>query len=174
MEQVKADVQISIEDSRWKKVLDEPIERFIETHVASTLNFDRIINTIPTHVEVSVVLTNDYEIKELNREYRGKDKATNVLSFSQETDLFNLKDLNACVLLGDIVLSIETIQLEAEQQHKLMQHHLAHLIVHSTLHLIGYDHETDSDAQVMESLEIDILHQHGISNPYESDTAFMV
>ena len=174
MRQVKAELQVSLEDSRWKKVMDESLDRFIQTHIESTLNFDRIVNTVPRQVEISIVLTNDEEIKALNRDYRGKNKATNVLSFPQETDLLSLKDLSACVLLGDIVLSIETIQREAEQQQKLMQHHLAHLIVHSTLHLLGYDHETDSDAQVMESLEIDILHLHGISNPYESDTAFMV
>ncbi len=174
MERVRAELQVSLEDSRWKKVIDESLDRFIQTHIESTLNFDRIVNTVPRQVEISIVLTNDEEIKELNRDYRGKNKATNVLSFPQETDLLSLKDLNACVLLGDIVLSIETIQREAEQQQKLMQHHLAHLIVHSTLHLIGYDHETDRDAGVMESLEADILHQHGISNPYESDTEFMV
>jgi probable rRNA maturation factor len=174
MGQIKVDLHVSLEDSRWKTVLDQSIEPFIQTYIESTLSFDRIVNNVPKHVEVSAVLTNDEEIKELNRDYRGKDKATNVLSFPQETNLITLKDLNACVLLGDIVLSIETIQHESEQQQKIMEHHLAHLIVHSTLHLMGYDHETDSDAEVMESLEIDILRQHGISNPYESDTAYMV
>lgn len=174
MGQVRVDLQVSLEDVRWKNAIEHSIDAFIQTHIEATLNFDRIVNSVPKHVEVSIVLTNDEEIQALNRDYRGKDKPTNVLSFPQETDLLRLKDLSACVLLGDIVLSIETIQREAEQQQKLMQHHLAHLIVHSTLHLLGYDHETDSDAQVMESLEIDILHLHGISNPYESDTAFMV
>lgn len=174
MEKVKVQLQSSLEDHRWKKVIDQPIESFVKAYIESTLNFERVVNDVPKQVEVSVVLTNDEEIRALNRDYRGKDKTTNVLSFPQETDLSSLKNLNACVLLGDIVLSIETIQLEAEQQQKLMQHHLAHLIVHSSLHLIGYDHETDSDAEVMESLEVDILNQRSISNPYESDSKYMV
>jgi probable rRNA maturation factor len=168
------DVQVSLEDSRWNKAVDEPIESFLKTYILSTLSHPDIVSKVPTTMEVSVVLTNDDEIRELNREYRGKDKPTNVLSFPQEVDLSTMKHLDACVLLGDIVLSIETIQLEVIQQQKLMQHHLAHLIVHSTLHLIGYDHETDSDAERMESLEVDILHHHNIPNPYESDTSYMV
>lgn len=168
------DVHISLEDSRWETVLDEPIASFIETYIGAALNHPDVAPNLPRNVEVSVVLSNDGEIQELNHEYRGKDKPTNVLSFPQEADVFSLKHLDTCVLLGDIVLSIETIQREIVQQQKLMHHHLAHLIVHSTLHLIGYDHETDSDAEKMEALEIDILGQYTIPNPYESDNSYMV
>lgn len=171
---IEFDLQISIEDARWKKIAEIPIKTFLETYVRMVLNHPNVALNIPQNVEISVLLTNDEEIKDLNREYRGKDKPTNVLSFPQETDLSSMCDLEACVLLGDIVLSIETIQLEAKQQQKLMHHHLAHLIVHGTLHLLGYDHETDTEAEEMEALEIDILKRHNIANPYESNTAYMV
>ncbi len=174
MSHVRVQLHVAVEDSRWNKVIDEPIESFLKTYIEGTLNYPTVSEGIPRSVEVSVVLTNDDEIKVLNRDYRGKDKPTNVLSFPQETDLSSLVNLDACVLLGDIVLSIETIQLEAVQQQKLMHHHLAHLTVHSTLHLVGYDHENDSDADHMESLEIDILSNFNIPNPYESDTSYMV
>jgi probable rRNA maturation factor len=174
MKELSVDVQVSLEDSRWKKVVDGSIESFLQTYIRATLSHPDVVGQVPKTMEVSVVLTNDEEIRELNRDYRGKDKPTNVLSFPQEVDLSTMKNLDACVLLGDIVLSIETIQLEVIQQQKLMHHHLAHLIIHSTLHLIGYDHETDSDAEQMESLEVDILHQYNIPNPYESDTPYMV
>ena len=174
MSSLSLDVQISLEDARWKKVVNEPIESFLQTYIVAALSHPDIVLQIPKNLEVSVLLTNDDDIRELNRDYRGKDKPTNVLSFPQEVDLSTMKHLDACVLLGDIVLSIDTIQHEIMQQQKLMHHHLAHLIVHSTLHLIGYDHETDSDAELMESLEVDILHHHNIPNPYESDSSYMV
>ncbi|MDP3936351.1 MAG: rRNA maturation RNase YbeY [Alphaproteobacteria bacterium] len=174
MKSLSVDIQVSLEDARWKKVVDGSIESFLKTYILAALNHPDVVVNIPKKLEISVVLTNDEDIKELNRDYRGKDKPTNVLSFPQEVDLSTMKHLDACVLLGDIVLSIETIQLEVIQQQKLMQHHLAHLIIHSTLHLIGYDHETDSDAGRMESLEVDILSHHNIPNPYESDTSYMV
>lgn len=171
---IKIDLQIAIEDDRWKETLKDSLETFIRTYVSATLNYPKIEIVMPKHIEVSIVLTNDQEIQMLNREYRGKDKPTNVLSFPQETDLSAIKNLHTCVLLGDIVLSIETIQMEAEQQQKLMHHHLAHLIVHSVLHLIGYDHETAREADEMEFLEVEILQQHNIPNPYESDSAYLV
>jgi probable rRNA maturation factor len=171
---IQSEVHVSQEDSRWDTILDEPIKAFIETYVSAALNHSTVAPNLPATVEISIVLTNDAEIQVLNHEYRGKDKPTNVLSFPQETDFDALKHLETCVLLGDIVLSIETIQREVDQQQKLMHHHLAHLIIHSALHLVGYDHETDSDAEKMEALEIDILHQYTIPNPYESDNSHMV
>jgi probable rRNA maturation factor len=170
---INLDLQISVEDTRWNKIMSQPIEAFISTYIESTLNHSQIISTIPKHLEISVLLTNDEEIKELNRMYRGKDTPTNTLSFPQEEDISSMRNLDACVLLGDIVLSIETIQIEAVQQQKSISHHLAHLIVHSVLHLLGYDHEKDNDAKEMEALEIDVLQLHNIANPYESDTSMV-
>lgn len=106
--------------------------------------------------EISVVLTDDAEIQTLNKEWRGKDKPTNVLSFPQDEDL----------LLGDIILSLGTIENEARSQDKALADHTAHLIVHGLLHLLGYDHEDEGEAEEMESLEIAICAQLGIRNPY--------
>lgn len=174
METIKIDLQIALEDSRWETVVPSSIESFLETYIVATLNHADVRSCLPRYVEVSVVLTNDVEIKPLNLKYRGKNQPTNVLSFPQETDVAAMKHLNTCVLLGDIVLSIETIQLEAQQQQKLMHHHLAHLITHGTLHLIGYDHEVAEAAKEMESLEVNILRQYDIPNPYEFDTAHRI
>jgi probable rRNA maturation factor len=168
---ISAQVHIAIEDSRWRVALQDDIQSVIESYIITTLNHPVIVERMPKQVEVSVVLTNDEDIKCLNRDYRGNDKPTNVLSFPQEADIASMKNFDACALLGDIVLSIETIQKEALQQQKPMHHHLAHLIVHGTLHLIGYDHESDKDATVMESLEISILQQLSVSNPYEVDNS---
>lgn len=174
MIRLELELQFAVEDRRWETFLNEPFEAFFRTYIYSTLTYPDVLNNIPKNIEISLLLTNDQNIQELNQEYRGKNKPTNVLSFPQEEDVSILKNMDTCVLLGDIVLSIETIEIESKQQQKLMHHHLSHLIVHSTLHLIGYDHETEEEAEQMEALEIAILQQHNIPNPYESDSAYMV
>lgn len=107
--------------------------------------------------EVSVVLTNDREIQNLNKTFRYKDKPTNVLSFPSHEE----------GELGDIILAYETILREAEESKISPLHHTLHLIVHGFLHLLGYDHEKDNDAQQMENMEIQILKDLNIANPYE-------
>lgn len=106
--------------------------------------------------ELSIVLVDDAFIQNLNKKYRNKDKPTNVLSFPQDDDFS----------LGDIVLALETIERESKEQNKLFEHHLSHLVVHGTLHLLGYDHETDEEAEEMETLEVKILSELAIENPY--------
>jgi probable rRNA maturation factor len=119
-------------------------------------------------VEVTIKLTTDAEIQDLNRRYRGKDKPTNVLSFvaMDEADIQALPE-GAPFILGDIALAFETVEREALEQDKPFSHHVNHLVVHGLLHVLGYDHETDEDAAEMESLEIAILNQHAIPNPYK-------
>ncbi len=113
------------------------------------------------HGELAIVLSDDSAIRMLNRDWRGTDAATNVLSFPTRH-----RNDAAPPLLGDIVLAYETIAREAEQQGKLFAHHLAHLAVHGFLHLLGYDHERDDDAERMEALERDILARLEIPDPY--------
>lgn len=113
--------------------------------------------------ELSIVLTDDVEIKKLNREWRQKNKATNVLSFPAFETAVGQKP---GPMLGDIVLAFETIEQEALESNIRFLDHLSHLIVHGLLHLLGYDHEIDMDAEQMEALEIEILAQMGIKNPY--------
>ncbi len=113
--------------------------------------------------EVSLVLADDAFVHALNKQYRGKDKPTNVLSFPSPDEY---KDMDVW-LAGDIVVALETLQREAAEQHKSLDAHLTHLLVHGALHLKGYDHILDEEADVMEALEIDILHQLGYRNPYQ-------
>lgn len=120
-------------------------------------------------IEVSVKLSDDSEVQSLNKAYRGKDKPTNVLSFPQiQPDLLetlaNTDDGEA--LLGDIILAYETCQREASAKGIPFPHHISHLIVHGSLHLLGYDHENEIDAGLMENCEINALATLGIANPY--------
>ena len=106
--------------------------------------------------EVTIRLVDTAESHELNLTYRNKDKPTNVLSFPSEEDIF----------LGDIAISFNTLVKEAEEQDKEFYHHFIHMLIHGVLHLLGYDHETDDEAEEMETLEIKILEDMGIKNPY--------
>jgi probable rRNA maturation factor len=110
--------------------------------------------------EVAIVLTDDQTIRALNRDWRGIDAATNVLSFPTKN--------TGGRHLGDIVLAYETIAREARREHKSFAHHLAHLAVHGFLHLAGYDHESEREALVMEDAERAILRQLAIPDPYRA------
>ena len=107
--------------------------------------------------EVSLALSDDAAVRALNRDYRGKDKPTNVLSFESGERPF----------LGDVVLALETVLAEAEAQGKPPADHFSHLVVHGVLHLLGHDHETKSGARRMENLEVSVLAGLGVPDPYE-------
>ena len=132
--------EISIEESAWNDISD------LKSHIETVLDGE----------ELSILLTNDGHIQQLNRDFRDKDKPTNVLSFPDGEDGY----------LGDIAIAYETIKREAEEQEKEIHHHFIHMLVHGLLHLKGYDHETDEEAEEMEALEIKILADMGIKNPY--------
>jgi probable rRNA maturation factor len=114
--------------------------------------------------ELAILLTDDSAVRALNRDWRGKDVATNVLSFPLPVAGGGGDDI--AVLLGDIVIAFETTAREAAAENKPFGHHLAHLAVHGFLHLVGYDHETDQEADAMEQLETMILARLGIPDPY--------
>jgi probable rRNA maturation factor len=116
--------------------------------------------------EVAVMLTDDAGIRTLNNNWRGIDKPTNVLSFPalQPSGAGGPDDVPR--MLGDIAIAYQTTRKEADDEQKPFEHHLSHLAVHGYLHLIGYDHENDADAEIMESLETEILAQLGIPDPY--------
>jgi probable rRNA maturation factor len=113
-------------------------------------------------VELSVVLGDDALSRRLNREYRGEDKPTNVLSFA----MGNEATTGSPQLAGDVVIALETLIKEAKLQHKTPEEHLGHLVVHGVLHLAGFDHREDSAASEMEQLEIAVLESLGLKDPY--------
>ena len=108
--------------------------------------------------ELSIALVNDKEIQFLNKKFRDKNKATNVLSFPSN---------GPAPILGEIILSYETLKKEAEELLIPFKHHLIHMLVHGFLHLQGFDHQTDEDAATMEKLEVQVLSDLNIDNPYK-------
>jgi probable rRNA maturation factor len=116
--------------------------------------------------ELAVMLTDDAGIRTLNSNWRGIDKPTNVLSFEALQPTGGSSPDDAPRMLGDIAIAYETTRKEADDEQKPFDHHLSHLAIHGFLHLIGYDHENDADAEAMETLEQEILAQLGIPDPY--------
>lgn len=155
-------IDIVVESSLWAEQPEaEPTLRQAIAAAASA----RIPHTA---AEVAVVLTDDAAIRRLNSQWRGVDRPTNVLSFPALSAAHGTTVGNDGPprLLGDIVLSYETLAREAAAEGKPFCHHLAHLAVHGFLHLLGYDHESDGAAEAMETLEGDILAQLGVPDPY--------
>jgi len=128
------------------------------------------IATTDALIEIAVRLTSDDEVRRLNAQYRQKDKPTNVLSFPMiEPDLIGALTQNSDdgeVLLGDIVLAHSVCETEAAEKGVTVEQHATHLIVHGVLHLLGYDHQGDSEAEAMESMERAALETLGIPDPY--------
>jgi probable rRNA maturation factor len=149
-------LDISIDHKNWKSVAS--LRKLTKTAIKATISDD--------DVSVSVLFTGDAEILEVNKQWRGKAYATNVLSFpvSPTTPVPDGEPRP----LGDIILAYGVIAKEAAEQKKTIANHVAHLIVHGTLHLLGYDHEDDGEASIMEAREIEILTGLGIENPYRS------
>lgn len=140
-------------DKRWAKLLPS-----WEQEISCTLDVAvEVLSQDFSHLEVSVVLAEDEAVRELNKTYRLTNKPTNVLSFPSEE----------AGELGDIILAYETVKKEAEEADISFLHHTLHLIVHGFLHLLGYNHEEDEEANCMETMEIQILKKQGIANPYE-------
>ncbi|MEH6402383.1 MAG: rRNA maturation RNase YbeY [Sneathiella sp.] len=137
-------------------------------HILSELDLDA--PPASPGIEISFLFSDDTHIQKLNKEYRQKDSPTNVLSFPQaELSTQTLQEtllFEEPLLLGDIALAEETIKREAAEQNKSFHNHLAHLVIHGVLHLVGYDHIEEDEAEHMESIEVEILKKLDIGNPY--------
>ena len=153
----------------WPDALDWEVRAGEAVAAALSLTPYASLADAAPHVEVAVRLTDDAEVHALNRDFRGKDKPTNVLSFPQvQHDLLEglANSDDGEILLGDIVLARETCVREAEEKGVSLAAHATHLIVHGTLYLVGYDHIDDHGAATMEALEVKALASLGIANPY--------
>lgn len=161
-------VDISITCADW--LTDLPDAEAIAARVAQQV--DTGARKLPASVEVSLLLCDDDTGRRLNRQWRDRDAATNVLSFPNldANDLTSAAVAAAAdgrpLLLGDVVLAHGVVRREAAAQGKSLADHVSHLLVHGLLHLLGFDHETDDDAAVMEPMEVDILAGLGIADPY--------
>jgi len=143
---------------------DEPdAEAVIQRAIAAAAE---TVDADVADAELAVMLTDDSGIRTLNSNWRGVDKPTNVLSFPALQPDGGRREDDAPRMLGDIAIAYQTMRREADDEQKPFDHHLSHLAVHGFLHLIGYDHETDDDADAMETLEQEILAQLGIADPY--------
>ena len=158
---IETEIDVAVEDARWNDVVPD-LEAFVIRAVEAGL---AIAPDSPKEaVEVSVLLTTDAAVQALNRTWRGQDKPTNVLSFPAPPQP---PHAGMARPLGDVVLAYDTMLRESAEQSKPLSHHLAHLLVHGTLHLLGQDHETgDADAEAMEALEIAALATLGTPDPY--------
>jgi probable rRNA maturation factor len=147
-------IEVEIEDEAWTRALPTAEAVVIQAATAALAKGVGIS-------EITVLLTDDAAVQDLNARFRGKDRPTNVLSFpAPET---------ARPHLGDVALAYGVCAAEAADQGKTLAAHLAHLTAHGVLHLIGYDHETEAEAEAMEGLERAILAGLGLPDPYESD-----
>lgn len=163
-----SDIDILIEDPRWTEAGFEDVctasVRAVLSHLAIT-----------TPVELSVLACDDARISELNAEFRGKPTPTNVLSWPDEERGAEVAgddpepaepDPTGQIVLGDIAIAYDTCLAEADAAGRSLADHATHLTVHGVLHLLGYDHERDADATLMEGIEIQILGKMGIEDPY--------
>ena len=153
-------IDFDIQDDNWEKI------DFQELAIEAAEAVINYLNLNNKKFEFSVILTDNNSIQKLNLEYLGKDKPTNTLSFPiEEINLKDLKeDFDGFVLLGDVVFAYNVIEKEAEE--KKFVDHFSHLLVHSLLHLLGFDHQEESQAEEMEEIEVKILEKLGIKSPY--------
>lgn len=153
------EIDIQVEAGGWPP--QDALERLVSAAVGAGLAEAGLSASRPA--ELSILLTDDAHVQQLNAEWRGKDKPTNVLSFPAFP---GRHDKALPPMLGDIVLALETVAGEAALEGKPLDHHISHLVIHGFLHLLGHDHETDEEAEAMEGLERRALARLAIPDPY--------
>ncbi|RSD31849.1 rRNA maturation RNase YbeY [Vibrio pectenicida] len=147
---IELDLQLAVKE-------ETGLPSFEDIHFWLTSTIDKF----QPQAEVTVRIVDESESHQLNHEYRGKDKPTNVLSFPFEVPMEIEIDL-----LGDLIICKQVVEQEAKEQSKPLTAHWAHMVVHGSLHLLGYDHIEDKDAEEMESLETEIMQSMGFDDPY--------
>ncbi|MFY9287838.1 MAG: rRNA maturation RNase YbeY [Alphaproteobacteria bacterium] len=158
-------LEISIATQGWKKIphLSERLNK------AAALTLKHLPKKFQHPCKVNLLLTSDAAIRRLNRDFRGFDKPTNVLSFPQFTpaQLTKMGKIRGGIELGDIAISYQYVVDEAKKDHKILINHLIHLMIHGLLHLFSYDHLSNSEAEKMERLERRIMSKLGLPDPYK-------
>lgn len=163
------DITVAIHDRRWHDALPNVsvfCEKAIRFVLMSQMSRWYRPEWADASLEVACVMTDDQEIQKLNARFRGQDKPTNVLSFEADPEGPCLQ--GSPRVLGDIIISLDTLLREAAEQGKTLQDHASHMLVHGTLHLLGLDHIRDDEAEIMEKIEVETLSALGVANPYRS------
>jgi probable rRNA maturation factor len=168
------DILVSITDERWREA--EGVLAAVEAAALAALAAADLPESVTGRSEASIALSDDAAIQALNRDYRGRDRPTNVLSFPGFADPAEMADGfgpdGPPLLLGDVILAFETVAREAGEQGKTLLDHVRHLVVHGVLHLLGHDHEAEAEAEAMEALERRVLLGLGVPDPYLTDFKF--
>jgi probable rRNA maturation factor len=164
-------IECSVEDERWHDALSEHDFQTALQAIEQTLPPDHDLHAMAKPYEISLTLCGDPFIRGINQEWRDKDKATNVLSFPQFDDLLEETGMIPCgvnVPIGDIFIAYDTVKKESITQSKTFKDHALHMFIHGFLHLLGYDHIDNDEAETMEALEITALERINIANPYQT------
>ena len=160
-------IEVAVGNSAWRTAVTDPLTLVRRAAAAA-------LRTVPqpgdTPVEIGIRLADDAAVQALNRDFRGQDRPTNVLSFPGD-DRAAPRAFGQPLLLGDIVVALETTVREAEESGRTVEAHLAHLIVHGVLHLLGHDHQDEADALAMEASERRVMADLGFADPYADTDA---
>lgn len=169
-------LNLSVNHAAWMDMVDFDVYK--TTEELKNLAFDYVADVASHELlaksktyMVNVCLSDDAEVHKLNKEFRGLDKPTNVLSFANidDDDFYEILDVAEEVELGDIILAFETLQREADIKNISVYAHYCHLVVHGFLHVLGFDHQEDDEAEEMENLETEILALFSIDDPYREE-----
>ena len=166
-------VEAVLENIWWKNIINKTFEKKIDLIIDQIIVNTKVLD-FKKKFSISILLTGDKKINQLNEKFRKINSPTNVLSFPSipiniNTNNFLDIDYNTSNFLGDIVISSDTLIKEANNEKKLEEDHFVHLFIHGVLHLIGYDHENNYDAKIMETLEIKILKNLKINSPFREN-----
>lgn len=164
-------IELSVEEPAWKELWNTQLIEQALNAAGSCMPDNHPFHIISNNYEISITLCNDDFIQNINKEWRDKDKATNVLSFPQFEDIESEAAMfpeGVAPPIGDIFIAYETVEREAKEQEKSFNDHSVHMLIHGFLHLLGYDHIDDEEAEIMESLEVHILRSLNIDNPYKT------
>lgn len=170
---IKTELYLNLSDPRWKTVFPEAqeVSEQVVSLVVNFINDNEPLDffALDKTLTFNLCLSNDSEVQNLNQTFRQINKPTNVLSFANidDEDFAERSKIEPEIEMGDMIIALETMQHEAQEKRLPLYNHFCHLLTHSVLHLLGYDHIQDDEAQHMEDFEIKILRQLKINNPYE-------